>query len=89
MKNISILVPKGAAALSCIEGSYTCFTKANDLLKMTGKPALFNVHLVGITNEAQVYDKLFTVYPDISIDEAEKTDLIIIPAVNGNMEEVI
>ena len=89
MKNISILVPRGAAALSCIEGSYTCFTKVNDFLKSTGKQALFNVQLVGITKDAQVYDKLFTVYPDASIDDVKKTDLIIIPAVNGDMEKVI
>src|SRR5437868_5802994 len=89
MKNISILVPRGAAALSCIEGSYTCFTRVNDFLQNMGKPRLFNVQLVGINKDAQVYDKLFTVYPDTSIDEVKKTDLIIIPAVNGDMEKVI
>ena len=89
MKNISILVPRGAAALGCIEGSFIGFNRANEVLEKMGKQPLFKVQLVGITNAPQVYDKLFTVTPDSSISDVRKTDLIIIPAVNGNMEEVI
>lgn len=89
MKHISILVPKGAAALSCIEGAFTCFTKANDFLESMGRPRLFNVQLVGIDKEAQVYDRLFKVTPDVLISDVNKTDLIIIPAVNGDMDNVI
>jgi transcriptional regulator GlxA family with amidase domain len=89
MKHISILVPKGAAALSCIEGAFTCFTKANDFLESMGRPRLFNVQLVGVDKEAQVYDRLFKVSPDVLISDVNKTDLIIIPAVNGDMNSVI
>jgi transcriptional regulator GlxA family with amidase domain len=89
MKHISILVPRGAAALSCIEGSYTLFTKANDFFTNAGKSPLFNVQLVGLTKEVQVYDRLFRVSPDVEIENVPKTDLIIIPAVNGEMEKVI
>jgi transcriptional regulator GlxA family with amidase domain len=89
MKHISILVPKGAAALSCIEGAFTCFTKANDFLESMGRPRLFNVQLVGIDKDAQVYDRLFKVTPDVLISDVNKTDLIIIPAVNGDMNSVI
>jgi len=89
MKHISILVPRGAAALSCIEGSYTLFTKANDFFTNAGKSPLFNVQLVGLTKEVQVYDRLFKVSPDVAFENVDKTDLIIIPAVNGEMEKVI
>jgi transcriptional regulator GlxA family with amidase domain len=89
MKHISILVPRGAAALSCIEGSYVAFTRTNDFLVNMGRPPLFKVQLVGLTKEAQVYDRFFTVYPDLVIADAPKTDLIIIPAVNGEMNKVI
>jgi len=89
MKHISILIPKGAVALSCIEGSNTMFTKANDFLAGMGKAPLFHVQLVGLTKEPQVYDRLFSVCPDASIADVAKTDLIIIPAVNGDMEKVI
>jgi transcriptional regulator GlxA family with amidase domain len=89
MKHISILVPRGAAALSCIEGAFTCFTKANDFLTSMGRSPLFKVQLVGIDNDTQVYDRLFKVSPDVVVAELEKTDLIIIPAVNGDMNSVI
>ena len=89
MKHISILVPKGAATLACIEGPFILFTRANDFLASMGKPPLFDVKLVGLTKKTQVYDKLFRVSPDQAIADVQHTDLIIIPAVNGNMEEVI
>ena len=88
-KNISILVPRGAASLGCIEGSFIGFSRANEVLTNMGKPPLFDIKLVGMTNEPQVYDRLFSVRPDFAIDDVSSTDLIIIPAVNGSMNEVI
>jgi len=89
MKHVSILVPHGAVALSCIEGPYTAFNRVNDFLQNTGRPPLFQVQLVGTSGEAQVYDRFFTVAPDRSIQENFNTDIIIIPAVNGDMEKVL
>lgn len=89
MKHISILVPRGEAAVSCIEGSFTVFNKTNDFLVGMGRQPMFKVELVGIDNEDQVYQKLFRISPDKSISQVKKTDLIIIPAVNGDMKKVI
>ena len=89
MKHISILVPSGNVALACIDGPFTMFNKVNDFLLSMGKPALFQVQLVGLSNEAQLYHRLFKVYPDLVFGEVENTDLIIIPAVNGDMNNVI
>ena len=89
MKHISILVPKGAASLACIDGAYNAFTKANEFLERMGKPAIFKVQLVGLTKDDIVYDRLFSVHPDVTIKNVFKTDLIIIPAVNGEMEKVV
>jgi transcriptional regulator GlxA family with amidase domain len=58
-------------------------------MESMGRPRLFNVQLVGIDKEAQVYDRLFKVSPDVLISDVNKTDLIIIPAVNGDMNKVI
>lgn len=89
MKHISILVPKGAVALGCIEGPFILFNKANEFLQNMGKQAMFNVQLVGMDRETQVYDRFFSVTPDCSIADIRKTDLVIIPAVNGDMKQVI
>lgn len=89
MKHISILVPSGAVALSCIEGPFILFNKVNEFSASMGKEPLFKVQLVGLTKDEQVYDRLFRVSPDTTIRQVAKTDLIIIPAVNGEMNEVI
>ena len=89
MKHVSILVPAGAVALSCIEGPFILFNKTNEFLESMGKSPLFDVELVGLNNEARLYDRAFSVAPDKSISEVANTDLIIIPAVNGNMKQVI
>lgn len=89
MKHISILVPRGAVALSCIEGPFILFNKANEFLTRMGKDPLFVVQLVGLNKDPQVYDRFFSVTPDVSLAAVSKTDLIIIPAVNGEMSSVI
>lgn len=89
MKHVSILVPKGAVALACIEGSFKAFNIVNDFLGGLGKPPAFKVQLVGLDHETQVYDTLFRVQPDYSIKDNFKSDLIIIPAVNGEWSKVI
>jgi transcriptional regulator GlxA family with amidase domain len=89
MKHVSILVPRGAAALGCIEGSFILFNKANEFLAMRGRAPLFQVQLVGLTGDAQQYDRLFSVRPDVSVEKVRRTDLIVIPAVNGDMTRVM
>ena len=89
MKHISILIPRGEAALSCIEGPFVLFNKVNEFLVNMGKAPLFKVQLVGLDKEATIYDRLFSVNPEIEIKDIQKTDLIIIPAVNGEMNKVI
>ncbi|NSL87724.1 GlxA family transcriptional regulator [Chitinophaga solisilvae] len=89
MKHISILVPKGNVALGCIEGSFTVFNKVNDFLADKDREPLFKVQLVGLSADTEVYHRFFSVTPDLGIHAVTKTDLIIIPAVNGEMEKVI
>ncbi len=89
MKHVSILVPRGAVALSTIEGPFIGFNKVNEILEGMGKPALFKVELVGASKEPHQYHGLFTVQPSKSIWEVDKTDLIIVPAVNGDMRQVV
>jgi transcriptional regulator GlxA family with amidase domain len=89
VKNITILVPRGAASVGCIEGSYKGFSQANEVLAGMGRAPIFEVSLVGITHEPQTYDRFITIRPDLAISDSYKPDLIIIPAVNGDMNEVI
>jgi len=89
MKHISILVPRGEVALGCIEGPHKLFSLINDFLVRMGRPPAFSLHLVGISIEPQKYHGVFAAFPDITIKDTKKTDLIIIPAINGDKKEVL
>ena len=88
-KHISILVPDGAAEIGCIEGALKTFRIANAFLEQRGTKPMFTVQLVALTKSPRSYDGCFTVQPDGTIATVTKTDLIIVPPVNGNMDEVI
>lgn len=87
MKHISILIPRGHTSLVNIEGTHQIFLNVNELLSETGKDPLFTVQLVGLANETRQSTGLFTVNPDVLIQDVEKTDLIIIPAIHGEQKE--
>ncbi|MGB3078086.1 MAG: helix-turn-helix domain-containing protein [Saprospiraceae bacterium] len=88
MKHISILVPKGAI-LGSLEGSRQLLTQVNEFMKYRGAPPLFKVQLVGLTKETKLSGGSFTAHADLLIDEVKKTDLIIIPAVDGDIQEAL
>lgn len=88
-KNICILVPRGAATITCIEGSYFVFNKVNAFLQERGRAPAFNIKLMGMTKDPVVYEGLFTIAPDLSINDAYKPDLVIVPPVNGEWSQVI
>ncbi|WP_205503946.1 GlxA family transcriptional regulator [Rufibacter psychrotolerans] len=88
MKHITLLVPKGAI-LGSVEGPRQVFTEVNKLLKSGGKPALFRVQLAGLTPEVPVAGGIYTVYPDVLAKDIAETDLIIIPALDGDMRAAL
>lgn len=88
MKHISILIPR-KAILGSLEGSRQLFTQVNQFCKARGEEPLFKVELVGITKETQVSGGLFTVHADKLLNEVAKTDLVIIPAVDGDLKSAI
>jgi transcriptional regulator GlxA family with amidase domain len=88
MKNIAILVPETAVVEAVADPRYM-FTVINEFLKSQGQPALFNVQLVGLTKEVKLMDGLFTIHTDAVLKTARKPDLVIIPAVSGNLAHAI
>lgn len=50
---------------------------------------MFKVQLVGLTKETKLSGGSFTAHADLLIDEVKKTDLIIIPAVDGDIQEAL
>jgi transcriptional regulator GlxA family with amidase domain len=88
MKHISILVPKGAI-LGSLEGTRQLFTQVNDFFKAKGEEPLFKVQLVGLTKETPLSGGLFTANTDLLVKDVPKTNLIVIPAIDGEIKDAI
>lgn len=88
MKHISILVPNGAI-LGSLEGSRQLLTQVNSFFKVRGLEPIFKVQLVGLTKETPLSGGLFTAKPDALLKDIKKTDLIVIPALDGDLQEAI
>lgn len=87
MKHVSILVPVGESVLSSIVGSYKIFYNVNKFLKQSGQidHDFFGIDLVGLSESTDMYNGKFTVRPTKIIDQIDKTDLIIITTIIGDM----
>jgi transcriptional regulator GlxA family with amidase domain len=88
MKNISILVPESSFMQAIADPQYL-FSSLNQFFVSSGKKPLFNVQLVGVKKEVKLNDGMFTVHTDKLLKEVKKTDLIIIPALSGDMQTAI
>ena len=88
MKSVCILVPESAVLEAVADPRYL-FTAVNQFLQANGQPPLFEVQLVGMTREVRYNNGLFSVHTDKLLNEVEKTDLVIIPALFGDMKSAI
>lgn len=84
MKHVSILVPE-SAVLAAVDDPRHVFGAVNDYCKSIGKPAVFDINLVGLAKEIKLHNSSFTVHSDYLLEEVKKTDLLFIPAFTGAM----
>lgn len=88
MKQVTILVPNGEANLASIVGAYQILSRANEYWKKTGHRAVFEISLAGFITELEADAGLFSIHP-VDIRGIEKTDLVIIPSINYDYDNVI
>ncbi|MEZ4898634.1 MAG: helix-turn-helix domain-containing protein [Saprospiraceae bacterium] len=87
MKTVSILVPEHSVMEAIADPRYL-FNMANHFLATMGKDPLFKVQLVGLKREVHL-DGVYTIHADRLVDEVTDTDLIIIPALFGDMQVAV
>lgn len=88
MKTVSILVPESSVMQAIADPQYL-FSAVNQFLAVSGKAPLFNVQLVGASEEVKLNGGIFSVHPDLQIQDVKKTDLVFIPALFGDMTTAI
>lgn len=88
MKHISIIIPEEAVPTSVVDPKYF-FTATNQFLEQAGKEPIFHVELVGLTKQVMLQGGSFAVYTDKLLHEVSATDLIIIPALSGDIKKTL
>ena len=88
MKTVTIIVPKGAI-LGSIEGPRQLLTSVNSYAASVGMPPMFQVELVGLAKETPLVSGTYTIRTDKVIKDVTKTDLIIIPAIDGDLKTAL
>ncbi|PJJ79793.1 GlxA family transcriptional regulator [Mucilaginibacter auburnensis] len=88
MKHVSILVPYEAVPAAIVDPRYM-FTTVNQFLKNAGREPAFNVQLVGLDKHVPLTDGVFSVNTNALCNEVNKTDIIIIPALSGNVKAAV
>lgn len=88
MKQVAILIPENSVMQAIADPQY-CFNAVNQFLIVSEKKPLFNVELVGFKKEIFINDGKFSIHTDKLLKDVHKTDLLIIPALSGDMQEAI
>jgi len=88
MKNVSILVPESSVMQAIADPRYL-FSAVNQFLMAAGKDPLFQVQLVGAKKQIKLNDGQFTVHTDKQLRDVERTDLVFIPALFGDMQSAV
>lgn len=88
MKTVSILILETSVPAAIVDPRYM-FSAVNEFYKSAGHQPFFKIQLVGLSKEVKLNDGLFTVHPDVLLKDVKKTDLIIIPAIGGDVKLAI
>ena len=88
MKSVSILVPESSVSQAIADPQYL-FSAVNQFLTVSGKEPLFDVKLVGAKKQIKLNGGQFIIAPDKQLNEVTQTDLVVIPALFGDMPKAI
>jgi len=88
MKQVTIIVPNGNVNLSSITGSFEILTRANQYWKKMGNRSMMEIRIAGFDTELKLSSGFFSIHP-VDIAAIKKTDLIIIPSLSYDYDNVI
>jgi transcriptional regulator GlxA family with amidase domain len=88
MKKVSILVPESSVLQAIADPQYL-FSAVNQFMAVSGKKPLFEVQLVGLKKEVKLNGGLYSVNTSQLLKNVEQTDLVVIPALFGDMKNAI
>lgn len=87
-RNVSILVFNEAVPASIVDPSYM-FSAVNQFLQEANREPAFRIQLVGRKSEVPLNRGVFNVRTDAALEEVKKTDLVVIPALSGDLRTTL
>lgn len=84
MKHITLLA-NPCVNLTSLDLPRRAFLSVNTIMEENGESPLFDLQIAGFEKEIHLENGLGTINTDVLIDEVRNTDLIIIPAIDGDM----
>jgi transcriptional regulator GlxA family with amidase domain len=88
MKIVNILVPETAVPAAIVDPQYM-FSAINEFLINSGQEPYFKIQLVGSSPEVRLNNGLIVIRPDALLKDVHDSDLVIIPAVSGDLSVAI
>jgi transcriptional regulator GlxA family with amidase domain len=88
MKHVSIL-PLYDATLTSIDSSHQLFSRVNDFMNYQGKPPFYDIEVVGLAKSTKLSNGLYTISADKTVNQIERTDVIVLPLLCGNFKKAI
>lgn len=88
MKHVSIL-PLYDATMTSVDSSHQILSRVNDFMAYQGRAAFYDVEIVGLKKTTNLNNGLYQIHADKTIDQVEKTDVIIIPLLCGDFAKAI
>lgn len=88
MKQVTIVVPKGALNLSSVAGTFEILARANDYWQKMGNKPRMEIRIAGFETELKLDAGFFSIHP-VHLKNIKKTDLIIIPSLSHDYDNII
>jgi transcriptional regulator GlxA family with amidase domain len=88
MKKVAILVPESSVIQAIADPQY-CFSAVNRFLASSGQTPLFALTLIGQTTEVKLAGGYYSVFADKTIADEGQYDLVIIPALFGDIQAAL
>lgn len=88
MKHVSIL-PLYDATLTSIDSSHQLFSRVNDFMRYQSKPPFYEIEIAGLTKNVELSNGLYRISADKTIDQIERTDVIVLPLLCGSFSKAI
>lgn len=88
MKHVTILALEHAVSASIVDPR-TILSGVNEFLASQDREPAFKIEIAGFSEMVKLNDGVFFVHTDKRLKDIEKTDLVIIPAIGGDLQESI